>query len=126
MAINAGTPAIVGIATCWLGLFLPGLLMIYAVLPWWGAFRGLTVYRRSAPRRFLNIAAPFGSEHAEVASTGFGIWAQPCQTGRGSSHEVGGCQAARGVASQTSAGIVPGIWRQCCFRMLHWQLAVQS
>lgn len=50
MAINAGRPAIVGIATCWLGLFLPGILMIFAVLPWWGAFRGLKVYRRCAPQ----------------------------------------------------------------------------
>ena len=46
VALNAGHAAILGIAVCWLGLFLPGILMIYAVLPWWGAFRNLAVYRR--------------------------------------------------------------------------------
>ena len=35
-----------GIVVCWLGLFSPGILMIYAVLPWWGAFRSFRTYRR--------------------------------------------------------------------------------
>jgi hypothetical protein len=50
VALNAGYAAIIGIAVCWLGLFLPGILMIYAVLPWWGAFRNLAVYRRRVTR----------------------------------------------------------------------------
>ena len=53
MALNAGHAAILGIVVCWLGLFLPGILMIYAVLPWWGAFRNLAVYRRCGhPSKF--------------------------------------------------------------------------
>lgn len=53
VALNAGYAAVIGIAVCWLGLFLPGILMIYAVLPWWGAFRNVAVYRRCGPRSIL-------------------------------------------------------------------------
>lgn len=55
IATNAGIPALVGIFVCWLGLFTPGILMIFAVLPWWGTFRQCHSYRRMLPG--LNAAA---------------------------------------------------------------------
>ena len=55
MAIRAGYSFIVGTAVCWVGLFGPGLLLIYGVLPYWGKFRKLPVYRRALPG--LNASA---------------------------------------------------------------------
>jgi len=55
MAIRAGHSAMEGIAACWLGLFGPGILLIYGVLPFWGRFRSLPVYRRMLPG--LNASA---------------------------------------------------------------------
>lgn len=56
IATNAGASSIVGILVCWFALFAPGILMIFAVLPWWGAFRSFKAYRRCAyfMRIFLN------------------------------------------------------------------------
>ncbi|GMH33315.1 hypothetical protein BSKO_01149 [Bryopsis sp. KO-2023] len=54
-AIRAGYNAVAGIASCWFGLFSPGILLIYGVLPFWGAFRKLPAYRRALPG--LNAAA---------------------------------------------------------------------
>lgn len=44
-----------GTAVCWVGLFAPGLLLIYGTLPFWGSFRQLPVYRRALPG--LNASA---------------------------------------------------------------------
>ena len=38
----------IGIFTCWIALFAPGILLIYGVMPWWGVFRRFQIYRRSA------------------------------------------------------------------------------
>lgn len=46
IATNAHEPALAGIAVCWLGLFGPGILMIYGLLPWWVQFRQFGMYRR--------------------------------------------------------------------------------
>ena len=35
IALNAGANAVGGIAVCWLGLFGPGLMLIFGILPWW-------------------------------------------------------------------------------------------
>jgi chromate transporter len=58
VALNAGYASIIGIAVCWLALFLPGILMIYAVLPWWGAFRSVAVYRRCSHSLAPGPSAP--------------------------------------------------------------------
>ena len=46
IAVNAGAHAVVGIFTCWVALFAPGILLIFGVMPWWGVFRNFQVYRR--------------------------------------------------------------------------------
>ena len=38
-AVRAGENVLLGIAACWIGLFAPGIMLIYGVLPFWGAFR---------------------------------------------------------------------------------------
>mmetsp|Transcript_42378 Transcript_42378/g.95628 ORF Transcript_42378/g.95628 Transcript_42378/m.95628 type:complete len:492 (-) Transcript_42378:5-1480(-) len=40
---------------CWLGLFGPGVLLIFGILPFWGRFRNNAIYRRALPG--LNAAA---------------------------------------------------------------------
>ncbi len=32
---------------CWLGLFAPGILLLYGLMPWWVQFRQFDIYRRS-------------------------------------------------------------------------------
>lgn len=54
-ARRAGVNAFVGIITAWLGLFGPGVVLIFGVLPFWGAFRQQPLYRRALPG--LNSAA---------------------------------------------------------------------
>ena len=54
-AIRAGVNVLLGISACWLGLFGPGIMLIYGVLPFWGVFRSYQVYRRMLPG--LNAAA---------------------------------------------------------------------
>jgi len=46
VAQNAGVFPITGIALCWVGLFAPGILLIFAILPFWGSFRKFQIYRR--------------------------------------------------------------------------------
>jgi len=55
IAQNAGVFAIAGIAICWIALFSPGILLIFAILPFWGSFRKWQLYRRALPG--LNSAA---------------------------------------------------------------------
>lgn len=42
-------------AICWLGLFGPGIMLVFGMLPFWGRFRSNTTYKRSLPG--LNAAA---------------------------------------------------------------------
>mmetsp|Transcript_17161 Transcript_17161/g.39571 ORF Transcript_17161/g.39571 Transcript_17161/m.39571 type:complete len:155 (-) Transcript_17161:94-558(-) len=54
-ALGAGQNAVVGIICTWFGLFGPGVLLIFGVLPFWGSFRKLPLYRMALPG--LNAAA---------------------------------------------------------------------
>jgi len=55
IAQNANVFAMAGIALCWIGLFSPGIIIIFAILPFWGVFRHWQMYRRALPG--LNSAA---------------------------------------------------------------------
>lgn len=44
-----------GAAICWLGLFLPGILLIFGVLPFWASFRDNQLYKDMLPG--LNASA---------------------------------------------------------------------
>ena len=46
IAANADMNGLTGIMACWVGLFAPGILLIYGLLPWWARFRQLGIYRR--------------------------------------------------------------------------------
>ena len=46
IAYNAGVNRAIGIFTCWIALFSPGIMLIYGVMPWWGVFRSFQIYRR--------------------------------------------------------------------------------
>ncbi len=46
IAANASMNGLIGILACWVGLFAPGILLIYGLLPWWARFRQLDIYRR--------------------------------------------------------------------------------
>lgn len=46
VAQHTGYNALLGIALCWLGLFGPGILLIFGVLPFWSKFRHWQFYRR--------------------------------------------------------------------------------
>ena len=48
IAHNAGVFELVGIIVCWVGLFAPGILLVFGVLPLWAMFRHWQVYRRSS------------------------------------------------------------------------------
>ena len=52
---NAGQVFLVGTLASWVGLFAPGILLIFGVLPFWARFRTVTVYRKFLPG--VNAAA---------------------------------------------------------------------
>ena len=45
-AKHAGRSPVLGAAAAWLGIFTPGVLMMFALLPWWSVFRKWPLYRR--------------------------------------------------------------------------------
>jgi chromate transporter len=49
MAVRASWNFLVGVSACWLGLFAPGIMLLYGLLPFWGWFRQLQAYRRALP-----------------------------------------------------------------------------
>lgn len=49
IAQNANVFAMIGIIVCWVGLFAPGIIIIFAILPFWGTFRNFQIYRRALP-----------------------------------------------------------------------------
>ena len=55
---------------CWFGLFGPGVMLIFAVLPFWGKFRKWDVYKRALPG--LNASA-VGLVVAAVFSIAFKV-----------------------------------------------------
>ena len=40
---------VLGSFLCWLGMFGPGVMLIFALLPFWGKFRNVAVYRKMMP-----------------------------------------------------------------------------
>ena len=46
VAQHTGYNSFLGIALCWLGLFGPGILLIFGVLPFWSKFRHWQLYRK--------------------------------------------------------------------------------
>ncbi|EFN55707.1 hypothetical protein CHLNCDRAFT_35448 [Chlorella variabilis] len=71
IAQNAGVNAIVGVIVCWVGLFAPGIIIIFGILPFWGGFRKFQVYRRALPG--LNSTA-VGLIVASVFQLTFSAW----------------------------------------------------
>eukprot|EP00878_Enallax_costatus_P032069 GHUV01035167.1.p1 GENE.GHUV01035167.1~~GHUV01035167.1.p1 ORF type:complete len:335 (+),score=47.08 GHUV01035167.1:103-1107(+) len=69
MAMRAGYVFIVGTLLAWFGLFGPGVMLIFGIMPFWGKFRRWTFYRRALPG--LN-AAGVGLIIASVFSLTFG------------------------------------------------------
>lgn len=69
-ARRAGINVLAGIAAAWFGMFGPGVLLIYGVLPFWGAFRKQPTYRRALPG--LNSSA-VGLVVAAVFQMGFKV-----------------------------------------------------
>lgn len=53
--LGAAVGGVPGAGICWLGLFGPGVMLIFGVLPFWGQFRTNALYRRMLPG--LNSAA---------------------------------------------------------------------
>uniref|UniRef100_A0A7S3CFB4 Chromate transporter n=1 Tax=Chloropicon roscoffensis TaxID=1461544 RepID=A0A7S3CFB4_9CHLO len=55
IAHNAGYWSFFGTLVCWVGLFAPGIMLIFGVLPFWGTFRRFPLYKRALPG--INSAA---------------------------------------------------------------------
>ncbi|KAL2622117.1 hypothetical protein R1flu_002322 [Riccia fluitans] len=49
MALNGDYAFVVGAVTAWFGLFLPGIMLIFGIMPFWGHFRKWKIYRRALP-----------------------------------------------------------------------------
>lgn len=49
IAWNAGYFPLIGVVLAWFGLFGPGILLMFACLPYWTRFRKWNVYRRALP-----------------------------------------------------------------------------
>eukprot|EP00775_Hariotina_reticulata_P008009 gene8009-8207_t len=69
IAMRAGYNFAIGSVLAWFGLFSPGILIIFGIMPYWGKFRQWEVYRRALPG--LN-AAGVGLIVASVFSLMFG------------------------------------------------------
>jgi chromate transporter len=55
IAARAGVNLATGVSVAWLGLFAPGILIIFGTLPFWAVFRKFPAYRRALPG--MNAAA---------------------------------------------------------------------
>lgn len=49
MAMNSGYVFIIGTLLAWFGLFSPGVLIIFGIMPFWGTFRNWPIYKRALP-----------------------------------------------------------------------------
>jgi len=49
MAGRAGVNPVLGSFVCWLGMFGPGVMLIFALLPFWGRFRNFALYKKMMP-----------------------------------------------------------------------------
>lgn len=61
---------VLGAVLCWLGLFGPGVMLIFGILPFWGQFRSNDTYKRALPG--LNAAA-VGLLCAALVQMGAGV-----------------------------------------------------
>lgn len=73
VAMNQGYVFILGAIIAWVGLFSPGILLIFGVLPLWGKFRNWAIYNRALPG--LN-AAGIGLIVTSVFSLTLGAYKQ--------------------------------------------------
>ena len=55
IAWNAGYNTMVGVVLAWFGLFGPGILLMFAALPYWKRFRKWNLYRRALPGEWQRI-----------------------------------------------------------------------
>jgi chromate transporter len=55
IAWNRGYNPMIGILLCWFGIFTPGILLIFAFLPYWTKFRKWEPYRRAIPGEYFSI-----------------------------------------------------------------------
>jgi chromate transporter len=69
MAMNTGYLFLWGTLLAWFGLFAPGVMIIFGIMPFWGKFRNWSVYKRALPG--LN-AAGVGLIIASVFSLALG------------------------------------------------------
>jgi hypothetical protein len=84
-AARAGVNALVGVAACWVGMFAPGVLVVFGTLPFWGEVSA----PRPAPTRTRPRARPRApARHARLARGG-------CARGGGGSSASGRCTGAR-------------------------------
>jgi chromate transporter len=51
IAMRAGYNFMVGAVLAWFGLFGPGVLLIFGIMPFWGKFRTWSLYRRVSGRQ---------------------------------------------------------------------------
>jgi chromate transporter len=49
IAMNAGYTFILGSVIAWFGLFSPGIMIIFGIMPFWGMFRRWALYKRCLP-----------------------------------------------------------------------------
>ncbi|GHP04588.1 hypothetical protein PPROV_000334200 [Pycnococcus provasolii] len=90
IAQSAGTNVYVGALLCWLGIFAPGVMMIFGVLPLWRGLRNNRIYQRAVPgvsasavglifasifslHASLQASSPFPSASDAIAVTGFAL-----------------------------------------------------
>lgn len=71
IAWNANYNPLVGVVLCWIGLFAPGILLVFACLPFWTKFRKWQFYRRALPGA---NAASVGMILASVFTMGFDVF----------------------------------------------------
>eukprot|EP00246_Nothoceros_aenigmaticus_P004312 TRINITY_DN15817_c0_g1_i1.p1 TRINITY_DN15817_c0_g1~~TRINITY_DN15817_c0_g1_i1.p1 ORF type:complete len:305 (+),score=24.01 TRINITY_DN15817_c0_g1_i1:28-915(+) len=73
IALNAGYVFVLGAVLAWCGLFFPGILIIFGIMPFWTRFRRWNIYRRALPG--LN-AAGVGLIIVSVFTLTFGVLEQ--------------------------------------------------
>lgn len=68
MAVRAGWAWPAGVAACWLGLFGPGIMLLYGLLPFWGSFRQLQVRSDTCASRWSGARLPAWTWRGSVSA----------------------------------------------------------
>ena len=55
IAWNSGYNTMIGVVLAWFGLFGPGILLMFAALPYWKRFRKWNLYRRALPGEWQRV-----------------------------------------------------------------------